>query len=76
MELEAAEKRNMKASKSKSNEVSNVADGNDDDEEKQLEELRTRFEQVRTYLMSVHTPLHIYCKYLTGGCGEINWKIS
>ena len=47
MELEAAEKKGVKASKSKADEVSNV--GENDDAEKDLEELRSRFEQVRCY---------------------------
>ena len=45
MELEKAEKKGAKASKSKADEVSNVV-GENDDTEKDLEELKSRFEMV------------------------------
>ena len=46
MELEKAEKKGAKASKSKGDEVSNV--GENGDPEKDLEELKSRFEMVCT----------------------------
>ena len=46
MEVEAAEKKGVKASKSKSDEVTNVGE-NDDSAEKDLEELKSRFDQVK-----------------------------
>ena len=46
MDLERAEKRDSKTIKTKADEVSNVANPDDDSDEKELQELTTRFEQV------------------------------
>ncbi len=45
MELERAEKKDVKALKTKNDDVSNV--GEHDNEENSLEELKSRFEQVK-----------------------------
>jgi len=45
MELERAEKKGVKALKTKNDDVSNV--GEHDDEENSSEELKSRFEQVK-----------------------------
>ena len=48
MELERAEKKDVKALKSKNDDVSNVSNvGEHDDAENSLEELKSRFEQVK-----------------------------
>ncbi len=51
MELEAAEKRSQKATKAKGDAVTNVDDH--DDDEKRLEELRSRFEEVTIWIYHV-----------------------
>ena len=48
MDLDRAEKRDSKTIKTKADEVSNVANPDDDSDEKELQELTTRFEQVRS----------------------------
>ncbi len=49
MELERAEKKDVKAMKTKNDDVSNV--GEHDDDENSLEELKSRFEQVKKQIL-------------------------
>ena len=59
MELERAEKKDVKALKSKNDDVSNVSNvGEHDDAENSLEELKSRFEQVKQMFPRKQTILY------------------
>ncbi len=61
MELEAAEKRSQKATKAKGDAVTPVTNVDDhDDDEKRLEELRSRFEEVTIWIPKMFFCLSCY----------------